>query len=364
MFERILATSKGGLKLPIEESLLCKKVYGALTGGALGDAMGAPIEGWRHEVIQEKYGWVSGIITESGWNGQFTDDTYLKNALCREYIQRKTHLTAADVVEMWAGLDPERLWLPEKYTHLCTRYTRVDPFFAGKENMVICGGAMHIAPVGLVNACNPQAAYREATSVAAINTHSYGLEGAAVLAAGIAEAMRPDADRDSVFIAALAVAHGGTKQALTEVYDTVRRYKSIREAIVPVREVTTRWDGRLAGTSPGIENPDKCLEEVAAAFAMCYLAQGSAMDAIEGGVNFGQDNDSIAGMAGALAGALYAGAGLRPELIHQVEQANEYDAVQWAREMSEAIIAIQTSDRERLEDATRLHAGVAKSSVL
>ncbi|MGE5482757.1 MAG: hypothetical protein ACM3VX_07645 [Bacteroidota bacterium] len=103
------------MKSPIEESLLYKKVYGALTGGALGDAMGAPIEG------------------------------------------------------------------------------------------------------GLVNACNPQAAYREATSVAAINTHSYGLEGAAVLAAGIAEAMRPDADRDSVFIAALAVAHGGTKQALTEV---------------------------------------------------------------------------------------------------------------------------------------------------
>jgi ADP-ribosylglycohydrolase len=344
--------------LRIEESLLFKKVYGALTGGALGDAMGAPIEGWRYETIQEKYGWVSGIITDSGRNGQFTDDTYVKNALCREYIQRKTHLTAADVVKMWAGLDPQRLWLPEKYTHLCARYTRVDPFFAGKGNIVICGGAMHIAPVGLVNAGNPQAAYREATSVAAINTHSFGLEGAAVLAAGIAEAMRPDADRDSVFLAALDVAHGGTRQALKEVYETVCRYKNVREAIVPVREVTSRWDGRLAAGNPGIENPDKCLEEVAAAFAMCYLAQGNTMEAIEGGVNFGQDNDSIAGMAGALAGALYAGAGLRPELVAQVEQANEYDAVRWAREMSEAIIAIQTLDRHHLEDAARLYAGV------
>ena len=338
----------------LQQTLLYRKVHGALTAAALGDAMGAPLEGWEHERIQQEHGWVSFFLPKNGVLGKWTDDTYLTHMICGHYISKQKHLTAADMVELWAKVDPTRLWLPEQYTHMCAAHTGMDPFFAGKGNLVICGSAMGIAPVGLVNACNPAAAYREATSVAAINTHSYGLEGAAVLAAGVAEAMKSDADRDSVFAAAIQVAHDGTRKALLQVYDEVRRHTRAREAILRVRDITTRWDGRLAGSNPGTENRDRCLEEVAAAFAMSYLADGNVMNAIEGAVNFGRDNDSIAGMAGALSGALHAGAGLDCELVGQMEKANDCDSHQLALGMCEAIVHIHSEDKALLNAALAL----------
>lgn len=338
----------------LTQTLLYKKVYGALASGALGDVMGAPVEGWEYERIQQEHGWISRFLPKNGVLAKWTDDTYLKNMICRHYMSKRKHLTAADMAEMWAKVDPVRLWLPERYTYMCAAHAGMDPFFAGKGNLVICGSAMGIAPVGLVNACNPTAAYREATSVAAINTHSYGLEGAAVLAAGVAEAMRPDADRDSVFAAAILVAHDGTKKALQQVYDEVRRHTQAEEAIIPIREITTRWDGRMLGSNPGTENRDRCLEEVAAAFAMCYLADGDTMNAIEAGVNFGRDSDSIAGMAGALAGALYAGAGLDGGLVGQMDTANDCDSRQLALDMCEAVVDIHRKDKALLNEASVL----------
>ena len=334
--------------MELKNTLLYKKVYGALTGGVVGDAMGGPVEGWKYEKIQEKYGWIEELVTDSGWNGQYTDDTYLKNALAEHYILKKKHFTAHDVVDMWAKLDDKYLWLPEKYTFLLAAHMEIDPFFTGQGNMVICGSAMAIPPVGLVNPGNPERAYAEAASVAAINTHSYGLEGAAVLAAGIAEAMSPNATRDSVFQAAIDVAHHGTKKCLMEVYEEVKKHTNVKEAIVPVREITMRWDGRLEGTNPSTASHHRCLEEVAATFAMMYLCDGNVQTAIEGGVNFGQDNDSIAGMVGALAGALYAGAGLKEHIIKQIEETNNYDAEDLALRFTETVIEINKKDREKL----------------
>lgn len=338
----------------LEQTVLFEKVYGALTSGALGDVMGAPVEGWEHEKIQQEHGWVSFFLPKNGVIGEWTDDTYLKNMICRHYISKREHFTAADMVEVWAKIDLDKVGLAERYTHMCAARTGMDPFFAGKGNLVICGSAMSIAPVGLINACNPMAAYREATSVAAINTHSYGLEGTAVLAAGIAEAMKPYADRDSVFAAAILAAHDGTKKALQEVYDEVRRHRQLRDAILPVRDITTRWDGRLVGSNPGIESRDRCLEEVAVAFAMCYLADGDVMNAILGSVNFGRDNDSIAGMAGALSGALYGGAGLDCELVSLMEKANDHDSHRLALDMCEVIVDIHSKDRALLNEASAL----------
>ena len=48
-----------------------------------------------------------------------------------------------------------RLFLAEKWLVLKLRYGHADPRDAGVGNIVNCGAAMYIAPVGIANACAP-----------------------------------------------------------------------------------------------------------------------------------------------------------------------------------------------------------------
>ncbi|MDT5198930.1 MAG: hypothetical protein QOH34_452, partial [Mycobacterium sp.] len=49
-----------------------ERVYGALIGQAVGDALGAPTEGLTREQIIERYGWVSDFLDDDPAG---TDDT-------------------------------------------------------------------------------------------------------------------------------------------------------------------------------------------------------------------------------------------------------------------------------------------------
>ena len=53
-------------------------------------------------------------------------------------------------------------------------------------------------------------------------------------------------------------------------------------------------------------------------------------------------------MAGALAGALYAGAGLKEHIVKQIEETNKYDAEDMALRFTEAVLEINKQDRARL----------------
>ena len=92
----------------------------------------------------------------------------------------------------------DRLFYPEKWLFMRLRLANVDPRTGGLGNMVNCGAAMYAAPVGIVNACDPTAAYREAIEIFSAHQTSYGLEAAGVMAACVAEAFRPEASVDSI----------------------------------------------------------------------------------------------------------------------------------------------------------------------
>ena len=88
-----------------------------------------------------------------------------------------------------------RLFLAEKWLVLKLRYGHADPRDAGVGNIVNCGAAMYIAPVGIANAGDPRRAYDEALDLTAAHQSSYGREAAGVLAAAVAAAMRVERDR-------------------------------------------------------------------------------------------------------------------------------------------------------------------------
>src|SRR4051812_49532182 len=73
---------------------------------------------------------------------------------------------------------------------------------------------MYIAPVGIANAGDPDGAYAEALDLTAAHQSSYGREAAGVLAAAVAEALRPDATPATVVETTLRLAKDATRSAI------------------------------------------------------------------------------------------------------------------------------------------------------
>lgn len=320
---------------------LDERITGALVGAAVGDALGGPVEGYTPEQIVERHGGrVHGIV--GPWNGDawrtarpiapyhkgdghVTDDTLMTHALVRVYATVRDHLDAYAVAEhlvpdlmtgpRWIpeleaeAIPLQRIFLAEKWLVARLHYGHVDPREAGTGNIVNCGAAMYMAPVGLVNAANPAAAYAEALDIAGAHQSSYGREAAGVFAAGVAAACAPGATPDSVVAACLSVAKDGTRSAIEAVCEVAARHPDFESALIPLREAVTLYDTvgpDYRSPSLGARRPSRLhsIEELPIALGMLTVAGGDYRHAVLGSVNYGRDCDSIATMSGALAGAL------------------------------------------------------------
>ncbi|MQY16363.1 hypothetical protein SRB5_65610 [Streptomyces sp. RB5] len=320
------------------------RVTGALVGAAVGDALGGPVEGWTPEAIEQRYGGrVSGIVGPfhgAEWrtarpiapyhkgDGHVTDDTLMTHALIRVYERVRDHLDAYAIADhlvpdligtpRWipeleaVALPLQRVFLAEKWLAARLHYGHVDPREAGAGNIVNCGAAMYMAPVGVVNAGNPAGAYAEALDVAGAHQSSYGREAAGVFAACVAAAFVPGATPSSVISTALALAKDGTRSAIAAVCETASRFGSWEEALTPLREAVTPYDTvgpDYRAPSLGARRPSRlhAIEELPIALGMLLIADGDYRDTVLGAVNYGRDCDSTATMGGALAGALSGG---------------------------------------------------------
>ncbi|MEU9352955.1 ADP-ribosylglycohydrolase family protein [Streptomyces griseoloalbus] len=326
----------GGRGLPLDE-----RMSGALVGAAVGDALGGPVEGYSPEQIVERHGGrVHGVV--GPWNGDawrtarpiapyhkgdghVTDDTLMTHALVRVYARVRDHLDAYAVADhlvpdlmtnpRWIpeleaqALPLHRIFLAEKWLVTRLHYGHVDPREAGVGNIVNCGAAMYMAPVGLVNAAHPAAAYAEALDVAGAHQSSYGREAAGVFAAAVAAACAPGATADSVVSACLSLAKDGTRAAIERVCEEAARHTDFESALGPLREAVTPYDTvgpDYRSPSLGARRPSRlhAIEELPVALGMVVVAGGDFRHAVLGAVNYGRDCDSIATMAGAVTGAL------------------------------------------------------------
>ena len=185
---------------------IADKASGALAGAAVGDALGGAAEGNSAEDIQSRYGgFIDGIVPPflEDWrnarpiapyhkgDGHITDDTLMTHALVDVYDRVRDHLDAFAIADHLVPLlIEERRWVPEletdalllhriflaeKWLVARLHYGHVDPREAGVGNIVNCGAAMYSAPIGIVNAADPAAAYREAIEVAGPHQSSYCL---------------------------------------------------------------------------------------------------------------------------------------------------------------------------------------------
>jgi ADP-ribosylglycohydrolase len=367
---------RGDRMTPIEN-----RAAGCVAGAAVADALGGATEGWTPEQIQQRYGGhVEGIVPPyfADWrnarpiapyhkgDGHVTDDTLMTHALIRVYERVGGHLTAyaaADhlVPEMmgekrWIpeleaeALPLQRVFLAEKWLALRLHYGHVDPREAGVGNVVNCGAAMYMAPVGIVNAADPDGAYAEAIDLAGAHQSSYGREAAGVLAAAVAEAMRPGATVDSVVGTCLRLARDGTRAAIDAVCARARdldhwqgSFEALRAAVRPYDTVADTYrDQGLGARRPSREHS---IEELPLALAFLLIAGGDFRDTVLGGVNYGRDADSIASMGGAIAGALGGLEAVPAEWLEQVSTASRLDLVAPGRAIAK--VAREVHDERR-----------------
>ncbi|MER7496135.1 MULTISPECIES: ADP-ribosylglycohydrolase family protein [Streptomyces] len=361
---------------------LAERITGALVGAAVGDALGGPVEGCSPDQILERHGGrVHGVV--GPWNGDawrtarpiapyhkgdghVTDDTLMTHALVRVYATVRDHLDAYAIADhlvpdlmttpRWIpeleaeALPLHRVFLAEKWLVARIHYGHVDPREAGVGNIVNCGAAMYMAPVGLVNAARPAGAYAEALDVAGAHQSSYGREAAGVFAAAVAAACAPGATPDSVVTACLSLAKDGTRAAIERVCETAARHTDFESALVPLREAVAPYDTvgpDYRSPSLGARRPSRlhAIEELPIALGMLLVAGGDYRHAVLGSVNYGRDCDSIATMAGALAGAL--GSPVPEEWAKTVAEASRLDLHEPARVLTEVTREIFARDVRR-----------------
>ncbi|SFD36019.1 ADP-ribosylglycohydrolase [Devosia psychrophila] len=361
-----------------------------LHGIALGDALGAPVEKLSAAQIRERYGRVTSVMTR--WHkmdlppeqrnhrvrgdGIVTDDTLMTLALMDIYGDVKRHLDAWDMADgmvrqiawipRWVPelqretMLIDRLFYPEKWIFQRHQLANCDPRQGGIGNMVNCGAAMYIAPIGVVNAADPKAAYDEAIAFASGHQESYGLEAAGVMAAAVAAAFVPRSSIDSIVEAVLGLAKDGTRDAILDIAELARRlrgtgadHETVCDAFhVAIGRYSVMGDdvnhsiGKV-GRQTDAYRPSRlqAIEELPLALGFCLFNDGDFRTSIEDGINSGRDTDSIGVMAGAILGAMHGESIIVADDRRQIDAANRVDLTKSADAFARTVTTMLGADR-------------------
>jgi len=309
------------------------KILGCLAASQIGSAMGAAVEGWPWRKIQEQHGRLERLLEYehygNGWKrppGTTEDGIEWQRVFLRAIRRAGGRPTAEDVAAVWRDeVDAEKAdWCMEPFDRRLVRLAKAGVAaaelgrFSPHTSIVSLARSCH--PIGLVNAGDPGGAAANVRDVGRVLQAPLGdgLEWAAVVAAGLAAALEPEATVDSVLEAARGAAPERLHGEIDRAVDIGGAATGLAEAVA-MREA---FDGLYGGH--GIRyGMSHANEVVSKGLAVFKATAGNPREAVVAGVNFGRDTDCLAAVAGGLAGAL-AGAGpLDGEWMAQADAATE-----------------------------------------
>jgi len=349
-----------------------------MLGGAIGDALGGPVEHWTPEEIRETYGGnldffvpykrspsYHGHFAEGEAIGNYTDDTRLKHLHCRAIFRAGGKPHPGDLAMVLAEAyhnAPDALhegFIEEYYMKSIWHDDKV--IFGGEPTN---GSIMANSPLGLITACRPDEAYQLGFDMAFL-TVGYARSSSAMMVAAIAEAMRPDATVDSIIDAARDthlrfarrregdhwfysdMRYDPNLLFLDKALDVARRERdvfAIREPLMDLLE----W-GHLFS---------EAIHTLVVALAMFVAAEGDLRKSVVGAVMYGRDKDSYASVAGALAGALNGANAIPQEWIQPVVDGNpEVDMHDYSVQLTELIVKDYQQKRSNINDLGSLLTG-------
>lgn len=350
----------------MRKDVLLDKTFGCLAAAAIGDAMGAPVEGWHYTAIKEKYGVLNNLVPDRGIHltrvqgvaYQYTDDTVLRNLIVKAIIKKNGRITAYDLAGTWLNdMAPNRTNALDTIAFM--KLASGCPAREVGEGLPICITAtLGIAPIGIINACDPQNAALDAFDVASLSQWKEGKEAAMAIAAAVAEAFRLDATVDSIILVAKKYSSPKVAGQIEKAIQIAKKYKEPLDVIPEYYDEMIIEDGweklcKASRAFKGVIDENKvsvgchALELVPVALGMFYLAKGDALKAMVGSVNYGRDCDGIAGFAGCLTAALMGSQGIPQDMVEKVNQANSFNLMQMAEQIQGPIKRVM-KDKEKI----------------
>jgi ADP-ribosylglycohydrolase len=301
---------------------------GALTGLAIGDALGMPTQSLSRNEIRARYGRLTGFepgppdqpIAPGMPAGSVTDDT------------EQAVLLGRLLVEGNGRIDPDRLaaellaWEQDMRRRgsldLLGPSTRAavaavaagEPIGSAGRNGTTNGAAMRITPVGI--AC-PATVLVDRVVEASLVTHNTGvaLAGAAAVAAAVSAGLDGD-DPTTAAVAAAEIA--GTRGNWVAAADVATRIAWAVDLVAGLTEdAAADLIYRLVGTSVATQ------ESVPAAFAVLAVCPDDPWRACLLAASLGGDCDTIAAMVGAIAGACHGTGGFPGSAVRTVTEVND-----------------------------------------
>jgi ADP-ribosylglycohydrolase len=276
------------------------RIHGAVLGQAVGDALGAPTEGMARVEIRERFGRVTDFLTEDQAG---TDDSEYAALTAQTLLRYGPALTAEDVSAEWA-----RVLVSQEGGFAHGGFSEMDAIHnlaagrrapvSGSDNheMWSDGSAMRVAPIGAYCAGDPKEAARLAAIDASVSHARDGIWCGQAIAAGVATAIVADDWRE--------VVESGLAAVPPDSWSARTIAKAIAIATGP-GDTEARLDALEAGIAlHHYPWSDVAPEATALAFGAFAVAEGVYVDAVVAATNLGRDADTIAAMAGAMAGGL------------------------------------------------------------
>ncbi len=304
------------------------QVTGALIGCAVGDALGAPIEGWSRERIAPLDGLTAGyrpLVHGRAPNqaryplGQYTDDTQLTLAIARSLVA-EARVDGAAIGREFAALweSAEIVGAGPVADRAVRRLIAGTPWqdAALADDLPLNGAAMRIAPIGIWD-CDDRASLPDDATVASIVTHKHPLaiDAAIAVATAVADAVTISAVDTPRFLNGVAHAIETRSPEFGEHIRRIRAWLELPEDDA-LQAIASTGGGRIRDGFgiPALAEPT--------ALAALYAFLKSPTDyiaTIDTTLRIGGDVDTIAAIAGAISGA-HNGLGVIPsDLVRSVK---------------------------------------------
>lgn len=269
----------------MRRKIIREKFAGSMLGTAVGDALGAPIEGW------------GGSVEGKMVSGRYTDDTHMMIGVAESLIEKKKfdgkHMALTFMQnfyqEPWRGYGPG----PPRVFRLIKKGEKWN---RASENLYSGGsygngGAMRVAPIGLFFYDDPEMLYQVACNCARItHAHPLGMEGAALQALAVA----------------LATGYNGEAKPqgfLRELSEFIHS-EVYRDKVDKIYRLLSK-KGDKGTVVKELGNGIEAFNSVPSAIYSFLSNIDSFKEAVIYAVSLGGDTDTIGAMTGAIAGAYH-----------------------------------------------------------
>jgi poly(ADP-ribose) glycohydrolase ARH3 len=280
------------------------RFLGCLLGQALGDAVGAPYEGMPADHVFWTFGPASDLVRNpDGDLLRYTDDTQMMIGVAETLVEHGSIVEEALCRAFVAHYDPQRGYGPGARRILEAlaaggdgRHLAATIFPGGSLGN---GAAMRVAPVGLLFHRDLDRVCEQARlSALPTHVHPLGIEGAQLLALAVALVVREEGfDRKSFYRTLLEHC----------------RSEEFRWALEAAAKLRRRHSLGFLGSSL------EAHRSVVTAIACFSAGPDSFEEVVARAVSLGDDTDTLAAMAGALAGAHLGESALPAGLLEQLE---------------------------------------------